>query len=245
MSSVAAPGVGASASVLEAIELHSGYGPVPALSGATLRVGSGERMVIIGRNGVGKTALLRTLMGYLRCRSGRIRYAGADITREPPHRRARLGIGYVPQGREVFPALTVRENLRMGAVTAKPGGRRLDELLALFPRLAERLEQRGGSLSGGEQQILAIARALVGEPKSLLLDEPTEGIQPSIVDEILDQLLDINQRLAVTMVLVEQNLEFARAFAQRAYAMRKGQITEELGPDGLHDPRVITEYLGV
>src|SRR2546427_784858 len=159
------------------------------------------------------------------------------------HRGARLGLGYVPQGREIFPTLTVRENLRMGALSGD--GSRFDELLQIFPRLGERLAQRGGSLSGGEQQILAIARALMGDPKLLLLDEPTEGIQPSIVDEILEQLLGINARFGVTMILVEQNVDFACAFAQRAYTMLKGQITEELRPEALYDPRVIADYLGV
>ncbi len=230
--------------MLEVEAIHAGYGQVPVLNGASLRVAAGERVVIIGRNGVGKTALLRTLMGFLRCRSGRIRLHGRDVTRLPAHARARLGVGYVPQGREVFPALTVRENLAMGGVARGPSGR-MEELLEIFPRLGERLAQRGGSLSGGEQQILAIARALMGEPTLLLLDEPTEGIQPSIVDEILHRLVGINARLGVTMILVEQNLDFAREFAQRAYTMLKGQITEELSPDGLDDPRVIAEYLGV
>jgi ABC-type branched-subunit amino acid transport system ATPase component len=183
-------------------------------------------------------------MGFLRCRSGRIRLHGRDVTRLPAHARARLGVGYVPQGREIFPALTVRENLAMGGVARGRSGR-MEELLEIFPRLGERLAQRGGSLSGGEQQILAIARALMGEPTLLLLDEPTEGIQPSIVDEILHRLVGINARLGVTMILVEQNLDFAREFAQRAYTMLKGQITEELSPDSLNDPRVIAEYLGV
>ncbi len=230
--------------MLEVEAIHAGYGQVPVVNGASLRVAAGERVVIIGRNGVGKTALLRTLMGFLRCRSGRIRLRGRDVTRLPAHARARLGLGYVPQGREIFPALTVRENLAMGGVARGRSGR-MEELLEIFPRLGERLAQRGGSLSGGEQQILAIARALMGEPTLLLLDEPTEGIQPSIVDEILHRLVGINARLGVTMILVEQNLDFAREFAQRAYTMLKGQITEELSPDGLNDPRVIAEYLGV
>src|SRR5205809_123363 len=192
---------------------------------------------------INRRATLRALMGFLRARQGHIRWRGVDLTHLPPYRRARLGLGYVPQGREIFPTLTVRENLRMGALSGD--GSRFDELLQIFPRLGERLAQRGGSLSGGEQQILAIARALMGDPKLLLLDEPTEGIQPSIVDEILEQLLGINARFGVTMILVEQNLDFACAFAGRAYTMLKGQITEELRPEALYDPRVIAEYLGV
>jgi branched-chain amino acid transport system ATP-binding protein len=230
--------------VLEVEAIHAGYGSVPVLNGVSLRVAAAERIVIIGRNGAGKTALLRALMGFLSCRRGSIRLDGRDVTRLPAYARARLGLGYVPQGREIFPALTVRENLEMGAVRGARSTR-VKEVLEIFPRLGERLHQRGGSLSGGEQQILAIARALMGDPKLLLLDEPTEGIQPSIVDEILHQLLAINAGRGVCMILVEQNLDFACEFAQRAYTMLKGQITEELSPDGLHDPRVIAEYLGV
>ena len=229
--------------MLEVEGLHARYGQVPVLNGVSLRVGAAERVVIIGRNGAGKTTLLRALMGFLRARQGHIRWRGVDLTHLPPYRRARLGLGYVPQGREIFPTLTVRENLRMGALSGD--GSRFDELLQIFPRLGERLAQCGGSLSGGEQQILAIARALMGDPKLLLLDEPTEGVQPSIVDEILEQLLGINARFGVTMILVEQNVDFASAFAQRAYTMLKGEITEELRPEALYDPRVIADYLGV
>jgi len=230
--------------MLDVEAIDAGYGSVPVLSGVSLRVADGERVVIIGRNGAGKTTLLRALMGFLRCPRGGIRLEGRDVTRLPAYARARLGLGYVPQGREIFPALTVRENLEMGAV-GRGRSARMEELIEIFPRLGERLRQRGRSLSGGEQQILAIARALMGEPRLLLLDEPTEGIQPSIVDEILTQLLAVNARRGVAMILVEQNLDFASEFAQRAYTMLKGQITEELPADGLNDPRVIAEYLGV
>ena len=230
--------------MLDVEAIDAGYGSVPVLSGVSLRVAAGERVVIIGRNGAGKTTLLRALMGFLRCPRGGIRLEGRDVTRLPAYARARLGLGYVPQGREIFPALTVRENLEMGAV-GRGRSARMEELIEIFPRLGERLRQRGRSLSGGEQQILAIARALMGEPRLLLLDEPTEGIQPSIVDEILTQLLAVNARRGVAMILVEQNLDFASEFAQRAYTMLKGQITEELPADGLNDPRVIAEYLGV
>jgi len=230
--------------MLDVEAIDAGYGSVPVLSGVSLRVAAGERVVIIGRNGAGKTTLLRALMGFLRCPRGGIRLEGRDVTRLPAYARARLGLGYVPQGREIFPALTVRENLEMGAV-GRGRSARMEELIEIFPRLGERLRQRGRSLSGGEQQILAIARALMSAPKLLLLDEPTEGIQPSIVDEILTQLLAVNARRGVAMILVEQNLDFASEFAQRAYTMLKGQITEELPADGLNDPRVIAEYLGV
>jgi len=230
--------------MLDVEGIDAGYGSVPVLNGVSLRVAAGERVVIIGRNGAGKTTLLRALMGYLRCWGGRIQLEGRDVTRLPAYSRARLGLAYVPQGREIFPALTVRENLEMGAV-GRGRSARMEELIEIFPRLGERLRQRGRSLSGGEQQILAIARALMGEPRLLLLDEPTEGIQPSIVDEILTQLLAVNARRGVAMILVEQNLDFASEFAQRAYTMLKGQITEELPADGLNDPRVIAEYLGV
>jgi branched-chain amino acid transport system ATP-binding protein len=230
--------------MLDVEGIDAGYGSVPVLTGVSLRVAAGERIVIIGRNGAGKTTLMRALMGFLRCQRGHIRLEGRDVTRLPAYARARLGLGYVPQGREIFPALTVRENLEIGALRSGRSAR-MEELIEIFPRLGERLRERGRSLSGGEQQILAIARALMSEPKLLLLDEPTEGIQPSIVDEILNQLLAFNRRRGVTMILVEQNLDFACEFAQRAYTMLKGQITEELPADGLNDPRVIAEYLGV
>src|SRR5207247_10277241 len=157
--------------------------------------------------------------------------------------RARPRPRAAPPVRQRSPALTCPEHLRMGALSGD--GSRFDELLQIFPRLGERLGQRGGSLSGGEQQILAIARALMGDPKLLLLDEPTEGIQPSIVDEILEQLLGINARFGVTMILVEQNVDFASAFAQRAYTMLKGEITEELRPEALYEPPVTADSLGV
>src|SRR3989442_9380712 len=232
------------ASMVEVEGLHARSGQVPVLNGVSLRVGAAERVVIIGRNGAGKTTLLRALMGFLRCRQGCIRWRGGDITHLPPYGRARLGLGYVPQGREIFPGLTVRENLRMGALWGGDGSR-FEELLRIFPRLGERLGQRGGDLSGGEQQILPTAPALIGDPKLLRLDEPTDGVQPPTVDESLEQLLGINARFGGTMILVERNVDLPCAFAQRAYTMLKGQITEELRPEALYDPRVIADYLGV
>src|SRR6059036_1097220 len=229
--------------MLEIRGLDVAYGESQVLWDVSLEVPAGEVVCLMGRNGVGKTTLLKSIMGLLPIRSGRVAFDGADLAGRRPEERAAAGIGYVPQGREIFPSLTVRENLRIGALSGD--GSRFDELLQIFPRLGERLAQRGGSLSGGEQQILAIARALMGDPKLLLLDEPTEGVQPSIVDEILEQLLGINARFGVTMILVEQNVDFASAFAQRAYTMLKGQITEELRPEALYDPRVIADYLGV
>src|SRR5438445_364557 len=182
---------------------------------------------IMGRNGVGKTTLLKTIVGLLAPRAGAIEFRGRDITRRPPYERARLGIGYVPQGRDIFPALTVHENLVLGARQKRPAPARLDYVLSLFPGLGELLGKRGGDLSGGQQQQLAIARALIADPALLLLDEPTEGIQPSIVDEIADVLRRIKREGNRSILLVEQYLEFARSICDRFYVMDKGVVALE------------------
>ena len=170
--------------MLEAVDICARYGRIPALNGVSLAVSAGEAIGILGHNGMGKTTLLKSLMGYLRFTGGTIRFDGTDISREPTHRRSRLGLAYVPQGRDIFPFLTVAENLRM----ATRSNSTIDEILADFPALKPLLGHQGGSLSGGQQQILAIARCMIMRPKCILLDEPTEGIQPSIVEEIADML---------------------------------------------------------
>ena len=229
---------------VNSIDLH--YGAAQALRNVSLSAEPGKVTCVLGRNGVGKTSLLDALAGQHPVSNGTITFDGADITWLRPSERARRGIAYVPQGREIFPLLTVRENLETGYARLPADKRKIsEELFELFPVLKSMLARRGGDLSGGQQQQLAIARALASSPKLLLLDEPTEGVQPSIVDEILEQLLGINARFGVTMILVEQNVDFASAFAQRAYTMLKGQITEELRPEALYDPRVIADYLGV
>ncbi|MYK90982.1 MAG: ATP-binding cassette domain-containing protein, partial [Synechococcus sp. SB0669_bin_8] len=203
---------------------------------------------LIGRNGVGKTTLLKTVMGLIRPRQGRIQLAGRDLVALPPHQRARAGIGYVPQGREVIPQLTVRDNLRLG-LEARPGGlarhdHRLDpQVFDLFPALATMLERRGGDLSGGQQQQLAMARALQGKPQLLLLDEPTEGIQPNVVADIETAVRRIMARTGVSVLLVEQHLHFVRQ-AHTYYAMQKGGIVAS-GPTSDLSQAVINRFLSV
>ena len=203
------------------------YGESRILSRVDLTVGDGQVVCVMGRNGVGKTTLLKTIVGLLAPRTGTLTFRGVDITRRPPYERARLGLGYVPQGREIFPALTVRENLALGARQKSPAPAQLDYVLSLFPGLGGMLGKRGGDLSGGQQQQLAIARALIADPALLLLDEPTEGIQPSIVDEIADVLRRIKREGHRSILLVEQYLEFARSICDRFYVMDKGVVALE------------------
>jgi branched-chain amino acid transport system ATP-binding protein len=232
--------------MLEVTGLHAGYGAIPVLHDVSLTIARGESVGILGHNGMGKTTLLRTLVGALRATAGMVRLDGADITRHAPHVRARLGMAYVPQGREIFPALSAMDNLRMGLV--KTGERTLDTIEALledFPRLKPLLERPGGSLSGGEQQLLALARALAGKPTLLLLDEPTEGIQPSIIEEIAETLAALRDRMKLTIVLVEQNLEFIAAVSQRVLVIKRGQIGGEIPREHLGDFEIMSQYTGV
>ncbi len=200
------------------------YGESRVLPHVSVTVGRGEVVCVMGRNGVGKTTLLKTIVGLLTPRRGRITFEDRDITRRPPYERARLGIGYVPQGREIFPGLTVRENLMLGARRKSPSRESIDYVFSLFPALAVMLNKRGGDLSGGQQQQLAIARALMADPSLLLLDEPTEGIQPSIVEEIAAVLERIKQEGRRSILIVEQYLEFAREICDRFYVMDKGGV---------------------
>ena len=232
--------------MLEVSDLAAGYGRIPILSGVSFGVAPGEFVGVLGHNGMGKTTLLRALMGYIPATAGRVMLEGADITRAEPYRRARSGMGYVPQGREIFPALSVRDNLRMGAV-----GRPKDEAAAIgavletFPRLKRLIDRPGGALSGGEQQLLAMARCLVGGPRLVLLDEPTEGIQPSIIDEIVDTLLSLRSKGGLTMILVEQNLDFIASLSERVLIIQKGTIVHSAKPDELHGHGLINEFIGV
>jgi len=216
--------------ILEVDDLHAAYGRIPILNGISFHAEAGEAIGILGHNGMGKTTLLKTLVGQLAATRGRIRFDGADMTRLPSYRRARAGIGYVPQGRMIFPALSVYENLRMGFVSR--GGESeenvINDIRARFPRLDPLMERGGGALSGGEQQLLALARALCGRPKLLLLDEPTEGIQPSIVDDILEILNRLHRFDNLTIIVVEQSLDFIGALSQRVLLIQKGAITREL-----------------
>jgi ABC-type branched-subunit amino acid transport system ATPase component len=230
--------------MLEVEELRSGYGSIPILHGVSLQVGAGEIVGVLGHNGMGKTTLLRTLMGELPATRGVIRLDRTDITRFSMARRARLGVGYVPQGRGIFPDLTVRENLQVGARLGE-GERGIAEIVASFPILAPLLDRPGRTLSGGEQQILALARCLAGRPRLMLLDEPSEGIQPSIVEQVIDHLRDFRQRWHLAILLVEQDLEVIAALATRVLLMQKGEVAAELSPSGLYDRRLVEEHLGL
>ena len=203
--------------------LDVAYGESQVLWSVGFDVAAGELVCLMGRNGVGKTTLLKTAMGLLPARRGRVVFDGADITSWPSDRRARAGIGYVPQGREIFPHLTVEENLRMALLgCGRAGG--IDEALELFPALKPLLARKGGVLSGGEQQMLAIGRALLTKPKLLMLDEPTEGIQPSIILEIEEALRRIKRELGLAVLLVEQYLDFAERLADKYVIMAKGAV---------------------
>jgi branched-chain amino acid transport system ATP-binding protein len=227
-------------------DLKAAYGRIPILGGISLRVASGEFIGVLGHNGMGKTTLLKTLMGLLPATGGTVSYNDRDITRLPPYERARSGIGYVPQGREIFPALSVHENLRMGcALRAGQDELAIEPILAEFPRLKPLLDRPGGALSGGEQQLLAIARCLCGGPKLVFLDEPTEGIQPSIIDEIVERLQALRIRYSLTIVLVEQNLDFIRALSHRVLIMHKGRITREVTAEEVADPDILHEFVGM
>jgi urea ABC transporter ATP-binding protein UrtE len=234
--------------VLRAEEIHSGYGRTQVLAGVSLKVERGEMVAVVGRNGVGKSTLLRTIVGHQKITEGALELDGRDVSRLPVHARARLGIAYVPDTRDVFPGLSVLDNLRVAAYAARGEGKRRtpEAMLEEFPALAEKRDARGGSLSGGQQQILAVARALITDPKILLLDEPSEGVQPSIVQEIAELIRTANERSGVTVVLVEQNLDFAVRVAPNAHLMNRGRIVRELPTsDLLGDKALQREYLGV
>jgi branched-chain amino acid transport system ATP-binding protein len=232
--------------MLEVSELAAGYGRIPILGSVSFSVARGEFIGVLGHNGMGKTTLLRALMGYIPATAGRVVLEGADITRVEPYRRARAGMGYVPQGREIFPGLSVRDNLRMGAVgRAKDEAAAIESALETFPRLKQLTDRPGGALSGGEQQLLAMARCLAGSPRLILLDEPTEGIQPSIIDEIAETLLGLRSKGALTMILVEQNLDFIATLSERILIIQKGAIVHAAEPDELHGHGLINEFIGV
>jgi urea transport system ATP-binding protein len=220
------------------------YGESRILNRLSLAVGDGQVVCVMGRNGVGKTTLLKTVMGLVTPREGAITFGGREITRSTPYERARLGIGYVPQGRDIFPSLSVRENLLLGARRKRPPRESLDYVLSLFPALTHMLGKRGGDLSGGQQQQLAIARALIADPVLLLLDEPTEGIQPSIVQEIAAVLQRIKQERRRSILLVEQYLEFARSISDHFYVMEKGGVALEGDRKAFHLDEV-SGYLSV
>ncbi len=225
--------------------LNQSYGGSHTLWDVDLVVPEGSRTCLMGRNGMGKTTLLKCIMGLLPATSGEIMFGGTDLRRVSAESRARLGIGYVPQGREIFPQLTVEENLRVGLAVRKNGARTIPgKIFELFPVLKQMLRRRGGDLSGGQQQQLAIGRALVLEPTLLILDEPTEGIQPNIVHEIGDIILALNRDAGLTVLLVEQKLPFARRVASQFCILEKGRGVAGGSIDALTDD-IVRAHLSV
>ncbi len=236
------------APVLELNNVNTYYGKIHALKSISLTVERGEIVTLIGSNGAGKTTTLRTISGLLRPKQGDIKLNGSSILSVSPHKIVEMGIGHVPEGRGVFPALTVLENLEMGAFLLRNNAefeRRIDLVFSLFPRLKERMTQRGGTLSGGEQQMLAIGRALMQQPGILLLDEPSMGLAPLLVEEIFNIIRNLNSEHGTTILLVEQNAQAALQVANRAYVLETGRITMSgAAQELLHDPKVIEAYLG-
>lgn len=232
-------------SLLSIAGLNQSYGGSRTLWDIDLEVPRGSRTCLMGRNGTGKTTLLKCVMGLLSISSGSITFDGTNLVGLPAEDRARRGIGYVPQGREIFPQLTVEENLRVG-LASRPAGHRTvpSHLFDLFPVLRKMLTRRGGDLSGGQQQQLAIARALVLDPKLLILDEPTEGIQPNLVHEIGDVILRLNEEAGLTVLLVEQKLPFARRVATEFHILEKGRFTARGAIADLSDG-IVREHLSV
>jgi len=238
-------------SLLSVEAVHTYYGEAHILQGVSLSVGDGEVVTMIGRNGAGKTTTLLSIMGIARARRGVVRMGGEDITQLETHEIVRRGIGWVPEERRVLPNLTVLENLRLGTMAMRgataggDGNRRLEEALEYFPRLRERIAQKGRFLSGGEQQMLAIARGLVAHPRIMLVDEPTEGLAPLLVQSLTEILREINRR-GTTILLVEQTLEVAMALSHRLYVMDQGRIQFEGTPEALRrDPTIQQRFLSV
>ena len=233
--------------MLQVTDLHVYYGPIHALKGISLSVNDGEIVTLIGSNGVGKSTTLNAITGMVKTASGTVLLDGANITNLSPHKIVQRGISLSPEGREVFPALTVEENLRLGAFTRPDKEERranFDRVYSLFPRLKERNQQTAGTLSGGEQQMLAIGRALMSSPRILLLDEPSMGLAPNLVLLIFDLIRSINQQ-GTTILLIEQNANMALSIANRAYVLESGQISlEGNARDLIRDDRVRKAYLG-
>jgi branched-chain amino acid transport system ATP-binding protein len=235
--------------VLELADIDLFYGDAQALDGVSLRVAEREIVAIIGANGAGKSSLIRSIFGMERPRRGSIRFEGREIAGAPPHVICNLGIGQVAEGRQIFPNMTVRENLDMGAVVprARAGaGPAMERVFALFPRLVERRRQLAGTLSGGEQQMLAIARCLMGQPRLIMLDEPSLGLAPVVADDVFRVVSDLNRRDGLTIVLVEQNVAQSLTLAHRGYVLENGRIVMEgKGAALLADDRVRRAYVGL
>ncbi|MBN2547909.1 MAG: ABC transporter ATP-binding protein [Anaerolineales bacterium] len=236
-------------SLLELDNIHSYYGHIHALQGISLYVDEGEIVTLIGANGAGKSTTLRTISGLIRPRLGTVRLKDQNITGLPPHQIVAMGVGHVPEGRGIFPRLTVRENLEMGAYTIDDLAevdRRMEFVFVLFPRLKERLEQKGGTLSGGEQQMLATARGLMLKPRILLMDEPSMGLAPVLVEAIFDVIRELNQKEGTTILLVEQNALMALSVAHRGYVLQNGRIVvDDTAANLKKNEMVRAAYLGV
>jgi ABC-type branched-subunit amino acid transport system ATPase component len=230
--------------MLEIDNVSGGYGRIKVLNGLSFSLGEGEFLGVLGHNGMGKTTLMRALMGFVPLSSGEIRLGSTVLNQLPVNARARLGIGYVPQGRQIFPKLTVRENLD---IAAKANGRSpatVERVLEELPRLKPLLARAGGLLSGGEQQILALGRCLCSEPKIVLLDEPTEGVQPSIIEQMVDLLAALHRTRGLSTILVEQNLDFIRSLSQRIVVIEKGRITHTMGASSAGEVSELMAMMG-
>ncbi len=232
-------------SLLELTDVTAGYGQTPVLFDINLNIDRGEIVCLLGRNGVGKTTLLRSIIGLNKLNKGHVIYDESNISKYPTYQRSRKGIAYIPQGREIIPYLSVLDNLKLGlAASGKKSEKIPSEIYEFFPMLKQHLSRQGGLLSGGQQQQLAIARGLMCNPKIMLLDEPTEGIQPSIVEEIEGTLRRINQEKGITIVVVEQKIEFARQLAHKFFIMEKGAIVAKGSTQDLTDS-LLRRYLAV
>ncbi|MEP6638183.1 MAG: ABC transporter ATP-binding protein [Chloroflexota bacterium] len=245
--SASAPVDAAAGVLLKVTDIHTYYGHIHALQGVTLEVRQGEIVTLLGANGAGKTTTLKTINGLLHPRTGQIEFDGQDITRIPAHELVKRGMAQSPEGRRIFSRMSVLENLQMGAYSRRDGAAILEDyerVFDLFPRLRERRTQHAGTLSGGEQQMLAMGRALMTRPKALLLDEPSMGLAPILVEQIFSIIVDINKQ-GTTIFLVEQNAHMALGIAARAYVLQTGRIVRS-GPaaDLLQDPEVRKAYLG-
>ncbi len=230
---------------LTVTDLTAGYEGTPILHDVDCTVEEGEIVGVVGRNGVGKTTLMKAIMGMIEPTAGTVSFNGTDVTAAASNEHAELGIGYVPQGRDVFPGLTVEQNLLIGEGIGGESEPLYDRVYEYFPILEERADQDAGTMSGGQQQMLAIGRALVGNPDLLLVDEPSEGVQPSIVQSITEDLTRINDDLGTTILFVEQNLSVIQGLAERCYAMDHGRIVDEIPGASLADRNTLEEYLVV
>jgi branched-chain amino acid transport system ATP-binding protein len=236
-------------SLLVLNDIHTYYGHIHAIKGISMEVNQGEIVTLIGANGAGKTTTLRTISGLVRPRKGKVLLNGKDITGLPPHKIVAAGVGHVPEGRGIFPRLTVRENLEVGAYSVSDSAmvsQRMERVFEIFPRLKERIEQKGGTLSGGEQQMLATARGLMLEPLVMLMDEPSMGLAPILVETIFEVLRSLNQQHGTTILLVEQNALMALSVAHRGYVLQNGQIVlSDTAVNLQNDKMVKKAYLGM